>query len=235
MEGKRELILIVEDDPTVLAALRRRLRFEGYLVETAERGDEALERVEALNPALILLDVMLPGLDGLEVAERIRATSRIPILMLTARRTVPDRVAGFESGADDYLVKPFAIEELLARIRALLRRAQPLPPPSAAPATQALRYADLVVDPSTREVFRNSRPVTLTAREFAVLENFMRHPRQALTRDQIYQAAWESDYMGESNVVDVNIKGLRDKLEAGGEPRLIQTVRGVGYALRIEP
>ena len=230
MTGEREMILVVEDDPAVQSSLRRRLRFEGYRVETAERGDETLERLAEVCPDLILLDVMLPGLDGLEVAERIRETSRVPILMLTARRELADKVAGLESGADDYLVKPFAIEELLARIRALLRRAQSPPEPS----SPVLSYADLTLNPATREVSRGARSLSLTAREFSVLEHLLQHPRQVLTREQIYQAAWESDYIGESNVVDVNIKGLRDKVEAPGEPRLIQTVRGVGYSLRAE-
>jgi two-component system response regulator MprA len=232
MQGNRELILVVEDDPAVQAALRRRLRFEGYRVETAERGDAALERLSALKPDLVLLDVMLPGMDGLEVAERMRALGRIPILMLTARRELADKVAGLESGADDYLVKPFAIEELLARIRALLRRAQPAP--EAQSEAPLLQYADLTMDLATREVFRGQRPVSLTAREQAILEHFLRHPRQVLTREQIYEAGWKSEYLSESNIVDVNIKALRDKLDAGGEARLIQTLRGVGYSLRTE-
>jgi two-component system response regulator MprA len=230
MESNRELILVVEDDPAVQTALRRRLRFEGYRVETAERGDEALERLVSLQPDLILLDVMLPGIDGFQVAERIRARGRVPILMLTARRELTDKVEGLESGADDYLVKPFAIEELLARIRALLRRAQPV----VADEGPVLQYADLRLNPATHEVFRGSRSVPLTAREFAIVEHMLRHPRQALTREQIYEAAWESEYLSESNVVDVNIKCLRDKLDGPGEPRLIQTVRGVGYSLRTE-
>ena len=234
MQGNRELILIVEDDPTVQTSLRRRLRFEGYRVEAAETGYQALENLASLNPDLILLDVMLPGIDGLEVAERIRLSSRVPILMLTARRELGDKVAGLESGADDYLVKPFAFEELLARIRALLRRAQnPVPEPDSQ--ASLLTYADLTMNVATHEVFRGSRPVTVTARGFAILEHFLRHPRQVLTREQIYLAAWESDYLGESNVVDVNIKGLRDELEGAGEARIIQTVRGVGYSLRSEP
>ena len=233
MAVERELILVVEDDPAVQASLRRRLRFEGYRVETAERGDETLQRLAAVHPDLVLLDLMLPGMDGLEVAEQIRETSRVPILMLTARRELSDKVAGLESGADDYLVKPFAIEELLARIRALLRRAQSPPEPTPE-VSNVLKYADLTLDPGTREVHRGGRSISLTAREFAVLEYLLMHPRQVLTREQIYAGAWETEYIGESNVVDVNIKGLRDKVEGVGEERLIQTVRGVGYSLRSE-
>lgn len=224
----RARILMVEDDPAVLASVRRRLDFEGYEVQAAADGIEALRRFDEAAPDLVLLDVMLPGLDGLHVAERLREQSDVPILMLTARDGVRDRVTGFERGADDYLVKPFAIEELLARIRALLRRRGP----RKEAAGEVLRFADLELNPATREVSRGGRRVELTPREFGMLEHLMRHPRQVLTRDQVFEAVWGSDYMGGSNVIDVNVKALRDKLEAEGEPRLIQTVRGVGYCLR---
>jgi two-component system response regulator MprA len=181
------------------------------------------------EPDLLVLDVMLPEpIDGLEVARRVRAAgSDVPILMLTARDKVADKVAGFESGADDYLAKPFAFEELLARVGALLRRRAPT-----TPASERLTYADLVLDPTTREVWRGGQPVDLTAREFDLLSFLMRRPRQVLTRDQIFRAVWGSDYLGGSNIIDANVSYLRDKLEAGGKPRLLQTVRGVGYSLR---
>lgn len=226
----RARILMVEDDPAVLASVRQRLDFEGYEVHAAADGHEAVRRFDETEPDLVLLDVMLPGLDGLQVAERLREQSDVPILMLTARDGVRDRVAGFERGADDYLVKPFAIEELLARIRALLRRASARKEFSAPDDT--LRFEDLELSPASREVTRRGRRIELTPREFGMLEYFMRHPRQVLTRDQVFEAVWGSDYMGGSNVIDVNIKALRDKLESEGEPRLIQTVRGVGYCLR---
>lgn len=222
----KELILFVEDDPAVHAAVRRRLLFEGYRVESAQTGDEAVERFNTVRPDLLVLDVTLPGMSGLEVAERIRSVSRTPIFMLTARDSVADRVAGLESGADDYLVKPFAIEELLARIRALLRRV------GRNEQASVLRFSDLTMDTSTREVFRGPRSVALTAREFSLLEYFLRNPRQVLTREQIFTSVWGSDHMGESNIIDVNIKSLREKVESMDLPRLIHTVRGVGYSLR---
>lgn len=224
MESQRACILLVEDDPSVLSSLQRRLTFEGYRVEAARTGLEGLEKV---SPAidLVVTDVMLPGLTGLELTEKIRQTSRVPILMLTARDAIADRVAGFERGADDYLVKPFATEELLARIRALLRRAEPT-------VSEDLVYQDLRLTPSTHEVFRGQNSIALSAREFDLLHYLIRHPRQVLTREQIFEAVWGSDHLGESNVIDVHIKTLRQKLEAQGEPRLIQTLRGVGYSLR---
>ena len=228
MSESSALILLVEDDPSVRSSVRRRLVFEGYRVDTAESGPEAVERARS-GPDLMILDIMLPGFDGLEVTEQVRRVSQVPILMLTARDTVPDRVAGFACGADDYLVKPFAIEELLARIRALLRRVRPSPSGGGA---GVMTYADLRLDPGTREVFRGEVPVALSQREFDMLELFLRNPRQVLTRDQIFAGVWGSDYMGESNIIDVNVKSLRQKLEAAAPTRLIQTVRGVGYALR---
>ena len=217
----------MDDDPRVLSAVGRRLAFEGFRVDLAASGPEALDRAAEQPPDLVILDVMLPEMDGLEIARRLRLAGPVPILMLTARDTVADKVAGFRSGADDYLVKPFAFEELLVRIGALLRRVRP-----SADEPDRLSFADLELDRRTREVWRGGEPVELTARGFDLLEYFLRHPRQVLTREQIFQAVWESDFMGASNVIDVNVSYLRERLEAGGKPRLIQTVRGVGYALR---
>lgn len=205
--------------------MQRGLGFEGYRVLVASSGEEALALARETEPDLIILDLMLPGLDGIEVCRRLRGGLRTPILMLTARDAVRDKVAGLEAGADDYLAKPFVFDELVARVRALLRRAAPEGP-------EVLRYADLEVDTGAREVRRGGRRIQLTAREYELLEFFLRHPRQVLTRDLIFQRVWGYDFLGESNVIDVHIRALRDKLEAGGEPRLIQTVRGVGYALR---
>jgi two-component system response regulator MprA len=223
-----ERLLLVDDDPRVLSAVGRRLGFEGFRVELASSGPEALDLAAATSPSLVILDVMLPEMDGLEVARRLRQLSDVPILMLTARDAVADRVAGLRSGADDYLVKPFAFEELLARIEALLRRTRP-------PAVETLAFADVVLDTRTHEVTRAGLPIDLTARGFALLDYFLRHPRQVLTREQIFRAIWDSDFLGASNVIDVNISYLRDRLESKGGPRLIQTVRGVGYALREPP
>jgi two-component system, OmpR family, response regulator MprA len=223
MSGER--LLLVDDDPRVLSAVGRRLVFEGFAVDLASSGAAALEIVSSRVPALVILDVMLPEMDGLEIARRLRELGPVPILMLTARDAVADRVAGLRSGADDYLVKPFAFEELLARIEALLRRTRP-------PTVEKLVFADLELDTRTREVTRAGQPIELTARGFALLEYFLRHPRQVLTREQIFRAVWESSFLGASNVIDVNISYLRERLEANGGARLIHTVRGVGYALR---
>ena len=206
--------------------MRRGLSFAGYEVDLTADGEEALTIARDNPPDLVVLDVMLPSLDGVEVCRRLRAGDRdLPILMLTAKGRVPDRVAGLDAGADDYLVKPFAFDELLARIRALLRRIQP-------GEADTLRYADVTVDPATREVRRGSRDIELTTKEYELLEFFLRHPRQALSRERIFAHVWDSDLQGLSNVIDVHVMRLRDKLEAGGEPRLIHTVRGVGYSLR---
>jgi two-component system, OmpR family, response regulator MprA len=220
-------ILVVDDDPNLLRMLRRGLALAGYSVRAAEDGESALRLMLADEPDVVVLDVMLPEpLDGLEVARRVRESgSDVPIIMLTARDQVADKVAGFASGADDYLPKPFAFEELLARIGALLRRRSPQ-------RSERLSYADLVLDPATREAWRGGAPLDLTAREFDLLVYFLAHPRQVLTRDQIFRGVWGSDYLGGSNIIDANVSYLRDKLEAGDRPRLIQTVRGVGYALR---
>ena len=220
-------VVVVDDDQAVLSGLRRAFALEGYEVLTAEEGESALTLVEREAPDLVVLDVMLPGLDGLTVCERIRSTSATPILMLTARDTVPDRVAGLDRGADDYLVKPFSTDELLARARALLRR-------SRGQSEGALAYANVRLDPATREAFRGDEPLRLTPREYELLEVFLRHPRQALSREQLCQNVWGYAFEGESNFIDVAVKELRRKLESDGHPRLIQTIRGYGYALREE-
>ncbi len=218
-------LLVADDDPDILSFVRRGLIFEGYEVDTAADGLEALEKARSSPPDLVILDVMMPGLDGIEVAKRLRQAGKVPVLMLTARGTVADKVAGLDSGADDYLVKPFDFDELLARIRALLRRGE-------TPDAGTLRFSDITLDPGTMEVRRGGKAIELTAQEFKLLEFLMRHPRQVLKRDQIYEHAWGYDFAGESNVIEVYIRYLRSKLEAGGGPRLIQTIRGVGYVLR---
>ncbi|HID63511.1 MAG TPA: response regulator transcription factor [Anaerolineae bacterium] len=220
-----ERILVIEDEVKITDFLKRGLSYEGYEVDIAYDGEAGLAKARDDPPDLVVLDIMLPGLDGLEVCRRLRAGSDVPILMLTAKDAVPDRVAGLDSGADDYLVKPFAFDELLARIRALLRRRQPAE-------QQVLRFADLTLNQATRRVTRGERQIELTAKEYDVLELFMRHPRQVLTRDIIYERIWGYDFGGESNIIEVYVRYLRAKLEAGGEPRLIHTVRGVGYVLR---
>jgi two-component system response regulator MprA len=222
-------LLVVDDDPNLLRMLRRGLGVAGYTVRAAEDGQTALDLAAESEPDLVVLDVMLPEpIDGLEVARRLRAAgSEVPILMLTARDQLADKVAGFQSGADDYLPKPFAFEELLVRVNALLRRSK-----WAQADSGPLRYADLVLNPATREAWRGGEKLDLTMREFDLLAFLLRHPRQVLSREQIFSGVWGSDYLGGSNIIDANISYLRDKLEAGGRPRLIQTVRGVGYALR---
>jgi two-component system, OmpR family, response regulator MprA len=223
-----EHILVIEDDPSIADFLRRGLIYEGYSVQITAEGSAGLAAARDKPPDLVLLDLMLPGMDGLTVCARLRAASNVPILILTAKDAVPDRVKGLDAGADDYVVKPFNFDELLARVRALLRRRQP------ATAEETLRFADLTANPDTREVFRGTRRVELTAREFDLLMLFMQHPRQVLTRDVLYDRIWGYDFGGESNIIEVYIRYLRSKLEDGGGSRLIQTVRGVGYALREE-
>ncbi len=224
-----ERILVVEDEARIASLISRTLRLEGYQVEVAPNGETALDKALSNPPDLVVLDVMLPDIDGLEVCRQLRmAGCDEPVLMLTAKDAIPDRVAGLDAGADDYLVKPFAFDELLARIRALLRRAAP--PEADAP----LQFADLVLDPTTRQARRGDRDIELTAKEYDVLELFMHHPRQVLTRDIIYDRIWGYDFGGESNIIEVYVRYLRAKLEAGGEPRLIYTLRGVGYVLREE-
>jgi two-component system response regulator MprA len=223
-------LLVVDDDPNLLRMLRRGFVLAGFTVAAVEDGEAALRIMREQEPDLVVLDVMLPELDGLEVARRIRvAGSRVPIVMLTARGKLEEKLAGFQSGADDYLPKPFAFEELLARVGALLRRQRrdEEPEPS-----ERLSYADLELDPATREAWRSGDPLELTTREFDLLAYFLRHPRQVLTRDQVFRAVWGSDFLGSSNIIDANVYCLRNKLEAGGGARMIQTVRGVGYALR---
>ena len=222
-------ILVVDDDQAVRDSLRRALALQGYDVEVAVDGEEALFKLRA-NPnatELLVVDVLMPRLDGLELTRRLRADgSEIPILMLTARDQVADRVEGLEAGADDYLVKPFALEELVARVRALMRR---LGPDDAA---AKLTFADVELDTGTREVTRGDEQLTLTRTEFALLELFLRNPKQVLTRSVIFDRVWGYDFGYGSNSLDVYISYLRKKTEAGGKPRLIHTVRGVGYALR---
>jgi len=220
-------ILVVDDERAVRDSLRRALELEGYEIELAADGNEALARLESADePDAVILDVLMPGVDGLEVCRRVRsAGKKLPVLMLTARTEVEDRVAGLDAGADDYVVKPFALEELLARLRALLRRAGD-------GEGDVLRFGDLELEPATREVRRDGRAIELTRTEFSLLELFMRNPRQVLTRSIIFERVWGYDFGFGSNSLDVYIGYLRRKTEAGGEPRLIQTVRGVGYALR---
>jgi two-component system, OmpR family, response regulator MprA len=221
-------IFVVEDDQAVRDALRRALELEGYGVELAGDGEEALRRLDEreVEPDAIVVDVLMPRLDGLEMCRRLRRSgNRTPVLMLTARDQVADRVAGLDAGADDYLVKPFALEELLARVRALLRR-------TANGAVEVLRFADLELDPATREVRRDGELIELTRTEFSLLELFLLNPRQVLTRSLIFERVWGYDFGFGSNSLDVYIGYLRRKTEQGGRPRLIQTIRGVGYALR---
>ncbi len=220
-------ILVVDDERPVRESLRRALELEGYEIELAEDGGQALDQLENDSPPdAIVLDVLMPGIDGLEVCRRLRnAGNRLPILMLTARADVENRVAGLDAGADDYLTKPFALEELLARLRALLRRV-------GQEEGEALRFADLDLDPGTREVHRGGEAIELTRTEFSLLELFMLNPRQVLTRSVIFERVWGYDFGFASNSLDVYIGYLRRKTEVGGRPRLIQTVRGVGYALR---
>ncbi|MBX7236298.1 MAG: response regulator transcription factor [Caldilineales bacterium] len=219
-------ILIVEDDPSIGKLLRRSLLLEEYEVELATTGYDGLDAFNRDRPDMVILDLMLPGIDGIEVCRRIREVSNLPIFMITARSTIEDRVLGLDSGADDYSVKPFDIDEVLARVRALLRRVEIQAPP------QILRFADLVMDVAARSVHRGEREVELTAREFDILELFLRHPNQVLTRAQIYDDIWSYDFGGESNIIEVYVRYLRTKLEAGGELRLIYTKRGAGYILR---
>jgi two-component system, OmpR family, response regulator MprA len=222
---KRSRILIVDDDRKITGALRRGLSYEGYSVEVANGGAEALSMVRENAPDLVILDVMMPGIDGLDVCRLIRRSSMVPILMLTARDDVADRVVGLDSGADDYLVKPFAFEELLARIRALLRRREPDAPCE-------LCFADLSLDTRSRMARRGDRRIELTTTEYRLLELFLSRQGEVLTREGILEKVWGYDFEGESNVLEVYVRYLRGKLEAEGEPRLIHTIRGAGYVLR---
>ena len=213
---------MVEDDARLAATLERVLLAEGHVVERVGDGLEALQRAREQPFDLVVLDIMLPSLDGVSVCRRLRATAQVPVLMLTALGGTSERVRGLDAGADDYLVKPFAYEELLARVRALLRRSAPV---------DHLRFADLLLEPPSRGAWRGKRSMTLTATEFELLQHFMRHPRQVLTRDQLLEAVWKGEPESD-NVVAVYVGYLRQKLEEGGEPRLLHTVRGAGYALK---
>src|SRR5215216_3837038 len=220
-------VLIVEDEVKLAGIIWRGMRERGLRADVATSGEDALWMAGSTDYAAIVLDVILPGIDGFETCRRLRADGIwTPVLMLTARDAVEDRIAGLDRGADDYLVKPFAFDELLARLRALLRRGQPQSP------DERLRYADVEMSPETREAWRGGESLSLTAREFDLLEFFLRHPRRVLTRARILEQVWGYDYLGGSNVIDVYVRVLREKLEVGGKPRLIQTIRGVGYALR---
>jgi two-component system, OmpR family, response regulator MprA len=220
-------LLVVDDDRAVRESLRRALTLEGYDVELAEDGADGLARMTGIKPDAVVLDVAMPSVDGIEMCRRLRIDgSTVPVLMLTAREAVTDRVAGLDAGADDYLVKPFALEELLARLRALLRRSD-----GAAPG-DVLAFTDLTLDTGTRAVRRGEREIELTRTEFSLLELFLRNPRQVLTRSVIFERVWGYDFGPTSNSLEVYVGYLRRKTEAGGEPRLIHTVRGVGYALR---
>lgn len=225
-------ILVVDDDRAVRESLRRSLSFNGYTVDLATDGQDALEQVAVSRPDAMVLDVMMPRVDGLEVCRRLRsAGDDLPILVLTARDTVSERVAGLDAGADDYLPKPFALEELLARLRALLRRASPDPEA----AEETLRFEDLTMDPATREVMRGERSISLTRTEFSLLEMLMANPRRVLSRSRILEEVWGYDFPTSGNALEVYVGYLRRKTEAGGESRLIHTVRGVGYVLRETP
>ncbi len=218
-------VLVVDDEPSVRDALERALKLEGYEVELAADGSEALFRLRTTPPDAVVLDLLMPGVDGLEVCRRVRAEGDgTPILVLTARDAVEDRVRGLDAGADDYLAKPFALEELFARLRALLRRTNG--------GDGVLQFADLSLDPGTRDVFRGGRRIELTKTEFLLLELFLRNPRQVLTRSVIFDRVWGYDFGPGSNALEVYVGYLRRKTEADGETRLIHTVRGVGYQLR---
>ncbi|MDJ0601272.1 MAG: response regulator transcription factor [Crocosphaera sp.] len=219
-------ILVVEDEAKLAQFIELELKYEGYEVTVANDGLSGLTQARENNYDLILLDWMLPGISGLEICKRLRQTgSKVPIILLTAKDDISDRVAGLDAGADDYIVKPFSLEELLARVRASLRRTQEDDP-------ELLQFLDLSLNRSTHEVFRGSRLIELTAKEFDLLEYLMSHPRQVLSRDQILERVWGYDFMGDSNIIEVYVRYLRLKLEAEKEKRLIQTVRGVGYVLR---
>lgn len=219
-------ILVVDDDPRIRDILKRQLTYEGYQVELAGDARQAFERLSQAPPDLVVLDIMLPDIDGVEICRRIRAVDDVPILMLTAKGTIDDKVSGLDSGADDYLVKPFQPEELLARVRALLRRRQPQ--------NHLLKFGALTLDPAARQVWVGDRLIELSSKEFDLLELLMRHPRQVITRDTFYDRIWGYDFSGESNILEVYIRYLRSKLDVAGAARYIQTVRGVGYVLREE-
>jgi DNA-binding response OmpR family regulator len=216
-------VLVVDDEESILDFVQMGLEYEGFTVEVVTDGPKALESFAARRPDLVILDLNLPGLDGMEVCRRVRQSSDVPIIMLTARGDVDERVEGLEAGADDYLPKPFRFKELLARVRAVLRRRVSL-------VEQTLRYGDLHLNRGTRELFQDGRPIQLTPREFDLLEQFMLHPRQVMTRDVILDRVWGTDYIGDGNLIEVHISALRDKL-GDHQRKLIRTVRGLGYAL----
>jgi DNA-binding response OmpR family regulator len=216
-------VLVVDDEESILDFVQMGLEYEGFAVETVQDGPAALVSFDARRPDLVVLDLNLPGLDGLEVCKRLRQRSDVPIIMLTARGEVDERVEGLEAGADDYLPKPFRFKELLARVRAVMRRRTTL-------VEQTLRFGEVLLNRSTREVFQSGRPIQLTPREFELLEQFMLHPRQVLTRDVLLDRIWGTDYLGDGNLIEVHVSALRDKL--GDQQRtMIRTVRGIGYAL----
>lgn len=222
-----ERILVVEDEEDIARVLERHLRQEGYKVEVVGDGETALKQIYEDPPSLVIMDITLPGIDGLTVTRELRAAGiDVPIIMATARDAIPDRVTGLEAGSDDYLVKPFSNDELVARIGVQLRRR------AADKKIEPYQYADLILDPASRLAYRGERQIQFTAKEYNLLELFMRHPNQVLTRDQIFDQIWDYDFGGESNIIEVYIRYLRSKLEKGGESRLIHTVRGVGYVLR---
>ncbi|NEO10115.1 MAG: response regulator transcription factor [Moorea sp. SIO1F2] len=219
-------ILVVEDETKLAQFIELELKYEGYEVSVASDGLAGLGAARESNPDLVILDWMLPGISGPEICRRLRSTgNQVPIILLTAKDEVSDRVSGLDAGADDYVVKPFSVEELLARVRAHLRRNQTEDP-------NILQFADLSLNHSTREVYRGQRLIELTVKEFDLLEYLLAHPRQVLTREQILERVWGYDFMGDSNIIEVYIRYLRLKLEANNENRLVQTVRGVGYVLR---
>lgn len=221
-------ILVVDDDPRIRDVLRRGLTYEGFAVETAGSGEEALRLVREGPPDLVILDILMPGLDGFEVLRRLRAVDpQLPVLMLTARDAPTDQVRGLNEGADDYVVKPFTFEVLVARVRALLRRRELERP-------EVLRYGDLVLDTGRKQARRGAREVELTATEYKLLYLFLRYPERVLSKEFLMERVWGYDFGGNANILEVYVKQLRQKLEAGGEPRLIQTVRGMGYVLREE-
>ena len=216
-----QTVLVVEDDAALIALVALGIRYAGYTVHTASDGLQGFRLFEEVQPDLVIVDWMLPGMDGVTLGRRIRAVSEIPVIIITARDAVSDRVTGLDSGADDYIVKPFHIEELLARVRARLRRKSPTPP--------QLGFGDLILDDETHEVFRGGRRVTLTATEFNVLHHLLRHPRQVLSKESLLEAVWGYDFGGDANIVEQYVHSLRQKI---GSPALIQTLRGAGYSLR---
>lgn len=223
MDSPQRTVLVVEDDPAIGRVLQLELEHEGYRVETAADGLSGLEKA-LKEPDLVILDLMLPRLDGLEVCKRIRAKSRVPIIMLTARDTIADRVAGLDLGADDYLTKPFSTDELLARVRARLREREPQ--------SNVIEYRDVVMDRDRHEVCRAGRPISLTAKEYGLLEYLLLHRNKVHTRDELFNGVWGSDFLGDSNLIDVYIRYLRAKIDDEYEDKLITTVRGVGYTIK---